>query len=681
MSRRTELVLLALILLAALALRVIDLRGVPPGAQHDEVFSANFATQILNGARPAYWDQNGGVPPFHAYLVAPVFALFGSSIVTLRLVSVVCGLLVVVFTYLSARRLFGAAVALFSAALIAATQWHLFESRVGLEPVTLMLMASITAWLFVVSHVRSPMSTVNNCVLDRGHWTWDILTGLALGLTFYTYQSSPLVFLALAAFAGYRLVVGRARFRAAWRSLALTFLIALLVLAPLVVHFLTTAGDATSRPEDLASDLRAALSGDFGPIAGDIAGVAGMLAFTGDPSSRYNLPGRPVFTLPLGLLAYAGMALALWRRRDPRYAFVVIWVGCNVLASAVTRASPSYLRSSAALPFIAMLPGMALAEIWRWRQSRLASDGGRQTAGGGGRTSVYRLPSAVLIALALALIATEAASTTHDYFVAWANLEPVRSAYRADLAEIARFLDTQRPAGTLLLSARFPFDLDQESLYLLQKRHQHYQWFNGRRVLVLPDDRSGQGVGYFIPASNASLGDGAALLQTLAARPGPPDDSGRPAFTLYDLPAAQLAQLRARVPQIALHANASNEVELIGVDASVRERTLHLLLYWRVLLRVRGDLDRNFFAHLVDARGTLWTQEDRSAYPTSSWQDDDIVWQWYDLTLPPAAPAGDYSVELGIYDANAPAQPRLNILDANGNVLDNHVTIGPFQMR
>ena len=44
-------------------------------AQHDEVFSANFATQILNGARPAYWDQNGGVPPFHAYLVAPVFAL------------------------------------------------------------------------------------------------------------------------------------------------------------------------------------------------------------------------------------------------------------------------------------------------------------------------------------------------------------------------------------------------------------------------------------------------------------------------------------------------------------------------------------------------------------------------------------------------------------------------------
>src|SRR5437867_7705740 len=123
MSRRTELLLLTLILFAALALRVYDLRGVPPGAQHDEVFAANFATQILNGARPAYWDQNGGVPPFHAYLVAPLFALFGASMVTLRLVSVICGMFVVVFTYLTARQLFGVGVALFSAALIGVTQW------------------------------------------------------------------------------------------------------------------------------------------------------------------------------------------------------------------------------------------------------------------------------------------------------------------------------------------------------------------------------------------------------------------------------------------------------------------------------------------------------------------------------------------------------------------------------
>ncbi|MEP7200398.1 MAG: glycosyltransferase family 39 protein, partial [Chloroflexota bacterium] len=127
MPHRLELTLLACILLAALALRLYDLHGVPPGAQHDEVFSANFATQIIGGARPVYWDQNGGVPVLHAYLVAPVFAVFGRNIVTLRLVSVVCGLLVVLFTYLTARKLFGVGVALLSSALLSVTQWHLFE--------------------------------------------------------------------------------------------------------------------------------------------------------------------------------------------------------------------------------------------------------------------------------------------------------------------------------------------------------------------------------------------------------------------------------------------------------------------------------------------------------------------------------------------------------------------------
>ncbi|MEP7198968.1 MAG: hypothetical protein ABI874_04040, partial [Chloroflexota bacterium] len=252
--------------------------------------------------------------------------------------------------------------------------------------------------------------------------------------------------------------------------------------------------------------------------------------------------------------------------------------------------------------------------------------------------------------------------------------------YRADLAEMADFLDAQKPAGTVMLSARFPSDLDQGALYLLQRRKQRFQWFNGRRVLILPNDRSGQGVSYLIPAGNESLGDGAALLQTLDARAGPLDEQGKPSFMLYTLPSDDLARLRARAPQIVLRANAADEVELIGADVNANGRALHVLLYWRVLLRVTGDQDRSFFAHLVDANGKRWAQEDRSAYPTSSWQDDDLVWQWFDLTLSADAPAGDYALDLGIYDANAPGQPRLPIRDANGKTTDNYVRVGPFRV-
>lgn len=660
MSRRTEQILFLLIIVAALVLRLYVLRDVPPGAQHDEVFSANFATQLLKGARLVYFDQNGGVMALYAYLVAPLFAAFGANILTLRLISVGCGMLTIVFTYLLARRLFSVRMALVSAALLSVTQWHLFESRVGLEPIALMMMASATGWLFANSQLASSQSPIPNPQLEVGSW----VLGFLLGLTMYTYHSAPLVFVALALFSFYVFLFQRACFKQRWRSLAITFITALLVSAPLALHILTTPGDATSRAEDLSLDLRAALDGDWEPLGRDVLGVLGMFAFTGDPSFRYNLPGRPVFTFGVGLLAYVGFALALRRWRDPRYAFVVIWIVCNVLASAVTRSSPSYLRSSAALPLMVMLPGIALYGL-----RGVISPRATHTA------------QFAIVCLVLLLLGWEAASTIHDYFVTWPSLERVRNNYRADLAEIAEFLDRQRPAGTVMLSARFPFDLDQEALYLLQQHKQRYQWFNGRRVLVLPNDRSGQGVSYFVPKTNESLGDGAALLKTLEAHTGPVDEKGTPFFTLYYLPADELNRLRARAPQIPLRANANNEVELIGVDTRLDNRSLHVLLYWRVKLRVRGDVDRNFFVHVVDAGGRRWTQEDRSAYPTSSWQDDDIVWQWYDLKLPDDAPAGDYWIDLGIYDANAPGQPRVNILDANGQVVDNRVRVGPFKFQ
>ena len=53
----------------------------------------------------------------------------------------------------------------------------------------------------------------------------------------------------------------------------------------------------------------------------------------------------------------------------------------------------------------------------------------------------------------------------------------------------------------------------------------------------------------------------------------------------------------------------------------------------------------------------------------------DIVWQWYDLQVPPDAPAGEYWLEVGIYDANAPGQPRVPIIGPDGKVADNHVGV------
>jgi hypothetical protein len=78
---------------------------------------------------------------------------------------------------------------------------------------------------------------------------------------------------------------------------------------------------------------------------------------------------------------------------------------------------------------------------------------------------------------------------------------------------------------------------------------------------------------------------------------------------------------------------------------------LLLTLYWQVL--EQGDQDYTVFVHLVDREGRMWDQADAQPlsgeYPTSFWGRGEIIQDSYVLSLPPQAPPGDYSIELGMY--------------------------------
>ncbi len=101
-----EVGLMVAILLAATFLRVYRFREAPPGLQHDEAFEATFATYILEGEFPAFFDANGGEEALYPYLVAASFSLLGKNYFALRLMVVFSGLLAIALTYRLARGLF-----------------------------------------------------------------------------------------------------------------------------------------------------------------------------------------------------------------------------------------------------------------------------------------------------------------------------------------------------------------------------------------------------------------------------------------------------------------------------------------------------------------------------------------------------------------------------------------------
>ena len=120
-GRRTEAVALFFILVVAAAFRVYQLGQIPPGITHDEADHGHDAIAILHGARPIYETVGYGREPLYDYVAAWLMPIFGPHYTTLRLASVLAGLLLIVVAHFWIRRAFDVPTAHVNFALAAAS--------------------------------------------------------------------------------------------------------------------------------------------------------------------------------------------------------------------------------------------------------------------------------------------------------------------------------------------------------------------------------------------------------------------------------------------------------------------------------------------------------------------------------------------------------------------------------
>jgi hypothetical protein len=647
---RYELLLVIAVMLMAAFFRFYRIEAAPPGLQHDEVFQGNFAIRILNGEWPIFFDLNGGEEPLYMYLVALSFLIFGRTLFAIRTVSILCGLVHLVFSYLLARQLFGQRVALLTTAGLAVSFWHIFDSRVGLRPISLPMMQAIGYYLFWLG-------------LQRGGVGWFLGASLFLGGAFYTYTSGPLALATLLFFAVYLLVLQRDLLRRRWQGIVLTFGVALLVFAPEAWHIVRHPMASTARARGLGSHLVALANGDPIPVLRDILAVAGMFGFRGDPEWRYNLAGRPVFDGFSALLFYVGIGIALARLKKPEYGFLLTWLPVNLAISASTPPAPSTLRALGAITAIYILPALSWDALWRWAARRWGKPAER-----------------LLVAGIVVVLAFNAWWVYWDYFTAWANNEDVRTIYRADFTEAAKYLAEQSQEDTVCISAQFAADLDQEVFYFALGQGRSVKWFDGHSALVFPSEALSGDVTYVFPAT--SLPD-EEMLERFFGHLTPAkealDPQGRLAFLAYRLGALEMTALRSVQPQYPLAANLDDQLELLGYDlpSSVQAgQTVRLVLYYRIPSELGGRRNYSFFAHLVDERDYMWSQDDAFGYPTSNWYGGDVVVQWLNVSVPPDTPPSSYHFKIGLYDLDS--GQTLAVLDGDGSPVATAVTLEPF---
>ena len=132
-----------------------------------------------------------------------------------------------------------------------------------------------------------------------------------------------------------------------------------------------------------------------------------------------------------------------------------------------------------------------------------------------------------------------------------------------------------------------------------------------------------------------------------------------------------------------VEANLGGAVKLLGYDIESGFRPgdgMQLTLFWRALQDTEKDY--TVFTHLVDEGGNIWGQKDNPPvdgfYPTTQWEEGEIVRDQYDLIISPEARPGDYWLEVGMYLAET--GERLAIVDRNGNVVGDKVLLEKFKV-
>lgn len=602
------------VLLIAAIFRLVLLHDVPPGLSQDEVLNADIVQFIRGGSHTLFFREGYGHEPLYHYFSVPFQVLLGDNVLSMRLPAVTLGLLLVALTLRWARRELGAGTAVLAGAGLAISWWPIVFSRVGIRPILEPVLLLLFAWFW-----------------PKRPW----LAGLFLGLSVYSYTGARVVFAIPMLLAVYYFLTQRRKEekdRKRIRTALIVLGMALLVALPL---FLTLRADPTlqQRVDQLAGPLAALQAGDPQPILQSVVATVGVFSFTGDPRWTYTLPDRPLFDWGTAVFFYAGLLLALWRWRQPRYAFVLIWLGVALIPSAVTPQSPSTVRLVGALPVVYLLVGVGITAVYRLLANTKPL------------INQQKLRASLFVLLVVALLSVNTYRTINDGFIHWPQAETTRlTHYQTVLLDIAR--DWQaNPTENLVVAEAFYEPIDRDSLIRNLGQDPQARWVQtGPEVagaVVLPVGGNGR---FYIPEFAAPSPD---LLSLAGINIAPQFRSpNQPSFAIYQLPAT-LPTLHPIDPITFEGAISLRGYEILPPKPG---EPLVVFTLWRVETELPADLSA--FLHLVDGGDSIVAQHDGFDAAATTLQRGDMVLQRHLLALDNSFLPAEYTLFVGLYRRN-----------------------------
>lgn len=652
---------LLLILGVAAFLRFYRLSELPPGLHYDEAANGILSAEIAAGRSfPLFIGSYTGKEALYFYLAAGWMKLLGVSVWSLRFTSAALGLLTVCVTWRLVNELLAdqdetlrSGVALFAAALIAASFWHVAVSRYGFRAISQPLTQALTL-IFLWQGARD------------GKWQHLALGGVFCGLTAYTYLASRVVPLALIPWVVGLWLAYRGERRQITLRLLIFGLVAAVVAAPLFIFFIHHPEAFGTRMGQVSLFNPELNQGNvWQTLWYSVKAAFGMFTVRGDPQARFGIVGRPVFDPVIGFFFYLGLLASLYRAvRSPRptdrvsAVSMLLWLPLLLVPNILgVKQVPHSLRAIGVLPILFYFPALGIGTALQLPGRRFA------------RLRWIRSPTAALI-VALLILAGEGAATGWNYFAVWGTQAQPYYENDGDMAAAAHTLNQRDLQGRDVFVSSIHYR--HPTMAFLAHEYDSIRWLVGVRVLTFPPP-DGAGALYLFPRS--AMPDSSLLehLEPVAARERRLGPDGSAAYLLYDLPAHTTPPL---APQHPAHANLGNQIELIGYDLPpvAAGETLKVTLYWRVLAPPQAP-DVLAFAHLRDAWGLQWGSADPFDYPSEEWESGQTIIQQLKIPVPDVAPPGDFELKVGM--ASRGQDARLPLLDERGRMAGTAVHLGP----
>ncbi len=675
--RRTEGVLLLLILLLAAFLRIWRLEDMPPGFYHDEAYNGLDALSLVQGKQfpqfyegwelyaqdahagnppeptrfPIFFEGNYGREPVHIYLIALSIKLWGATPFAVRLVPALAGVAAVLTTFLAAKILLQPAhedeqmwrvttetavlsyfyqlTPLFAALTLAILFPAIHFSRFGLRAMLFVPVETLATACFWQGILRKQQSRIPS-------WLWLSLAGFWLGFGVYVYAAARLFPLLFAAFILIWFWRDKTAVLAMWRSLSWMVVVAVITAVPLLLFF-------ARYPYFFLFRIGYVANKGAGVVAGkpwltwllNVGRVVRGFFWQGETHLRHNLPGRPYldwFQAIFFLMGFMGSLLAVLRKKtwtSPyvlRLIFLFLWLVVMLLPSIMSGDAPHFGRLTGAAPVAAIFVGMGIAWLVFALRQRFAF------------VRTNRLGQLLLVMGVVGILSLSLFLSVYDYFGRYAGHPDVAADFYLPDWELGEWAARQ-PADTRLYLT--PTQEEMATIFFALAAPERMHSYAGAEGAI-PAGVPGSPSMYFIRPD-----DQTSLENLQAYFPGGERGRAQHRFLTFSVSAQE--------PRLAALTSIDSPVwgeqlRLVGWSLTPLEGQLHVKLAWQAVAPM--SIRYTAFVHLVGDAGLPLAQADRppGGYPTPDWQTGEIVVDTFVIEVPQDLPAGMYSLQTGFYD-------------------------------